>query len=71
VGQKSKLGKYVWLFPYVVLTNDPHPPSNTLIGVQIDDFAAVATKTVVLPGVKIGKHTLVGAHSLVREDVEP
>src|SRR5882762_5014556 len=25
VGKLSRVGNYVWLFPYVVLTNDPHP----------------------------------------------
>jgi len=27
IGQHSEVGDYVWIFPYVVLTNDPHPPS--------------------------------------------
>lgn len=26
VGQKSIVGDYVWIFPYVILTNDPTPP---------------------------------------------
>ncbi|MBL8630557.1 MAG: N-acetyltransferase [Rhodospirillaceae bacterium] len=71
IGQKSKVGNFVWIFPYTVLTNDPHPPSTVLIGCEIQDFAAVATMTVVLPGVIVGKHSLVGAHSLVVKDVEP
>lgn len=69
VGHKSTIKDYVWIFPYVVLTNDPHPPSNTLVGVTIEEFAVVATMTVVLPGVTIGKDALVGASSLVRFDV--
>lgn len=69
VGHKSTIKDYVWIFPYVVLTNDPHPPSNTLVGVTIEEFAVVATMTVVLPGVTIGKDALVGASSLVRADV--
>lgn len=66
IGQKSKIGNCVWIFPYVVLTNDPHPPSNILIGVSIDDFAVIATMTVVLPGAKIAKGCLVGAHSSIK-----
>lgn len=69
IGQKSKIGNYVWIFPYVVLTNDPHPPSELLIGCEVSDFAVIATMTVVLPGVKIASHTLVGAHALVNRDV--
>ncbi len=69
IGQKSKIGNFVWLFPYVVLTNDPHPPSITMIGVSIDDYAVVATMSVILPGVKIARHSLIAAHSMVSKDV--
>ena len=71
IGQKSVIGNFVWIFPYVVLTNDPHPPSNYLHGVVIEDFAIVATMSVIMPGVTIGKDALVGAHTLVRKDVPP
>lgn len=71
IGQKSHVGEFVWIFPYVVLTNDPHPPSNTLVGVTIDPFAVIATMSVVLPGVRVGADALVGASSLVRTDVSP
>ena len=71
IGQKSKIGNFVWIFPYVVLTNDPHPPSNICIGCEIDDYAAIATMSVILPGVKVGKGALVAAHSSVHRDVEP
>jgi UDP-3-O-[3-hydroxymyristoyl] glucosamine N-acyltransferase len=26
IGRQSSIDDYVWIFPYVVLTNDPHPP---------------------------------------------
>jgi acetyltransferase-like isoleucine patch superfamily enzyme len=70
IGQKSVIGSYVWIFPYVVLTNDPHPPSNVLKGVTVEDYAIIATMSVVLPGVTIGKGSLVGAHSAVNRDTE-
>lgn len=71
IGQKSKIHDYVWLFPYVVLTNDPHPPSNVCIGCEIKTFAVIATMSVVLPGVKVGEGALVAAHSSVGKDVLP
>lgn len=71
VGQHTTIGNYVWIFPYVVLTNDPHPPSEIMQGVTIEDYVALATMAVVLPGVVVGKGALVGAHSLVTRDVEP
>jgi acetyltransferase-like isoleucine patch superfamily enzyme len=71
VGQHSKISDYVWIFPYVVLTNDPHPPSNVLKGVTIEKYVAIATMSIVLPGVRISEGALVGAHSSVSRDVEP
>jgi acetyltransferase-like isoleucine patch superfamily enzyme len=71
IGQKSFIKKYAWLFPYVVLTNDPTPPSMNMCGVTIDEFAVIATGSVILPGKKIGRDTLVGAGSIVTKDVEP
>lgn len=69
IGQKSQIGNFVWIFPYVVLTNDPHPPSDRIVGCTIEDFAIVATMSTVLPGVTIGSGSLVGAMTLVRSDV--
>lgn len=69
VGQRTRIGDFVWLFPYVVLTNDPHPPSYEMQGCQVGEFAVLATKVVVLPGKRIGRDALVGAMTLVRDDV--
>lgn len=69
IGQMSTIEDYVWIYPYVVLTNDPYPPMGVLKGVTIRQFAQVATSTVVMPGVEIGENALIGAQSLVRKDV--
>ena len=71
IGQKSVIKDYAWIFPYVILTNDPNPPSENLMGVVIEEFAVVATGAVVLPGIVIGKDALVGAGSVVTKDVLP
>jgi acyl-[acyl carrier protein]--UDP-N-acetylglucosamine O-acyltransferase len=70
VGKKSTVGDFVWIFPYVVLTNDPHPPSNILKGVTVGDYAIIATMSVILPGVKIGEGALIAAHSSLKVDAE-
>lgn len=70
IGQYSKIKNYVQMFPYVVLTNDSKPPSNELIGPFIDEFAVIATGSIIGAGIKIGKHALVGANSFVNHDVE-
>lgn len=70
IGQKSTIGNFVWIFPYVVLTNDPHPPSNTLMGANICDYAVIATMSVVLPGAEIARGCLIGAHSSIKGKTE-
>lgn len=70
IGQHSNIGNYVWIFPYVVLTNDPHPPSEVMMGVTVEDYVAIATMTIILPGVTVREGALVGAHSSVSRNVE-
>lgn len=70
IGQKSVIGNFVFIYPYVVFTNDPHPPSIICKGPVIGDFSQVAVGSVILPDVHIGRHCLIGAQSLVGKDVE-
>ncbi|WP_428421267.1 acyltransferase [Methylibium sp.] len=69
VAKGSRIGHFVWLMPYVMLTNDPTPPSNVRIGCVIDDYAVVAARAVIMPGVRIGTHALVAAGACVTHDV--
>ena len=71
VGKKTRIGDYVWILPYVVLANDPTPPSNQLIGCVIEDFAALSAGSVILPGVTVSQHALVAAAACVTKDVPP
>lgn len=71
VGKKTTIGNFVWILPYVVLANDPTPPSNVLMGCTIEDFASVAASSVVLPGVTVGHHSLVAAQACVTKNVPP
>ncbi|APC42745.1 transferase [Clostridium estertheticum subsp. estertheticum] len=70
VGEKSVIKDYVWIFPHVILTNDPTPPSQTLLGVTVEAYAAIAAGSIILPGVNIGEDSLVGAGSVVSKNVE-
>lgn len=71
IAKNARIGNFVWLFPHVILTNDPRPPNDVMIGVTIEDFAAIAAGSIVLPGVTIGNGALIGAHSTVTRDVAP
>jgi len=70
IGQKSTIGNFVFIYPYVVFTNDPTPPSRVCIGPTVNDYTQIAVFSVLLPGVTIGQHCLIGAGSVVGKNVE-
>lgn len=69
VGKTTIIGNFVRIAPYVVLTNDPTPPSDILMGCVIGDYASISAAAVILPGVNIGCHSLIAAHACVTKDV--
>lgn len=69
VGKASRIGNFVWMSPDVLLSNDPNPPSDQLIGSVVGDFSVIAARSTLLPGVQLGKHVFIAAHSLVGLDV--
>lgn len=69
IGQQSRIGNFVWMFPGVLLTNDPNPPSDEIEGVTLEDYVVVAVKSTLLPGVRVGKGSFVAAHSLVGQNM--
>lgn len=71
IGQLSQVDDFVWIFPYVVLTNDPTPPSENFVGVHLHSFSIVATGALVMPGLEIGQDALVAAGAIVTKPVPP
>ncbi len=75
ITQNSEIGNYVWIFPYVVSTNDKFPPydvvppSKSHKGPIIKDYALITTGSLLMPGVIIGKDSMVGAGSVVSRNV--
>lgn len=63
----------VWVGPSVVLTNAKYPASKYakkhLAGPKIKKGAKIGASVVILPGITIGRDVLVGAGSVVVEDV--
>ena len=70
VGQHTKIMSYVYVFPYVVITNDPIPPSDIRKGVILEPFSIICTRTTILPGIRIGFSSFIGANSLVNKNVD-
>ena len=69
IGQLSVIDDFVWIYPYVVLTNDPTPPSEKFVGVHVCSFAIIATGSIIMPGLTIGTDSLVGAGAIVTRSV--
>ena len=69
IGPLSHIDDFVWLFPHVVLTDDPTPPSENWKGVHVKSFAVIAAGALIMPGVEIGQDALVGAGSVVTKNV--
>ncbi len=79
VGRGVTMGKGVFVGPHVIFTNDIYPRATTPDGRRsdefevaetvVEDYASIGAAAVILGGVKIGSLALIGAGSLVADDV--
>ena len=53
----SRIGKNVFIGPAAVLTNDPFPMCDKMVGVTIEDNAVIGARAVIKAGVTIGKNS--------------
>ncbi len=65
----SRIGKNVFIGPATVLTNDPFPMCNKMIGVTIEDNAIIGARAVIKAGVTVGKSSVVAMGAVVTRDV--
>ena len=71
----SRLGKRVFLGPNVTAADDKYPRVGNIDYTAeppiFEDDCSVGAGAVILPGITIGHHAMVGAGSVVSHDVEP
>ena len=65
----SRIGNNVFIGPSAVLTNDPYPLSDKMIGVTIEDGAMICAGSVIKAGVTVGENSVVGMGAVVTKDV--
>ncbi len=66
---KSRVGDGVFIGPSAVLTNDPYPLSDKMIGVTVQDGAVICAGAVIKAGVIVGRNSVVGMGAVVTKDV--
>ena len=66
----SRIGKNVFIGPAAVLTNDPFPMCDKMVGVTIEDNAIIGARAVIKAGITIGKNSVVAMGAIVTRDVE-
>jgi len=70
--QGITVGDNVFIGPHVVFTNDKYPRARgewTVAPTIVEDGASIGANSTVLSGVCIGKNAMIGAGSLVAENV--
>lgn len=69
----TRVGNDVFLGPNATFTNDKFPRSKQypekFSGIVIEDGASIGANATLLPGIRIGKHAMVGAGAVVTRDV--
>lgn len=69
LGKGVQIGDFVWILPNVLTANDPLPPSDVHLPQVIESLCVVAANCLLMPGVKLGFGSFIGASSVVRRNV--
>ena len=68
-----RVGDDVFIGPNVTFTNDRYPRSGNrqfeCLPTMLEDGCSIGAGAVILPGIRIGKHSIVGAGAVVTKDV--
>lgn len=70
LGTETKIGNFVWIFPGCIFTNDKNPPSGNITASNVDDFAVIMASCLIHPGIKIGKGSVIGSGSEVKNNIK-
>ncbi len=66
---KIRIGNDVFIGPGVRFANDKVPVSDRLTGIMVNDNAIIGISATILPGISIGRRSVIAAGALVTKDV--
>ena len=69
LSERNIIEDYVWIFPFVVLTNVKYSPVSEFLVTRVKEYALIFASAIVLPGITIGENSIIGAGALVTKDV--
>jgi acetyltransferase-like isoleucine patch superfamily enzyme len=69
VSEKNIIEDYVWIFPFVVLTNVKYSPVSDFLVTRVKEYALIFASAIILPGITIGENAIIGAGALVTKNV--
>jgi acetyltransferase-like isoleucine patch superfamily enzyme len=70
LSENNIIDDFVWIFPFVVITNVKHPPIGEFQQTHIKEYAQIFAHAILLPGLTIGKNAIIGAGTLVTKNVD-
>lgn len=69
VAGRTILKRYCFLYPGVIVMDDPAPPSNETSPVQLLEYSQIGAGALIKAGIVVGRHSVIGAGSVVIKDV--
>ena len=61
----------VFIAPGVIFTNDPHPTTDKMVGVYVDDNCIICAGAILKAGITIGQNSVIGMGAVVVSHVPP
>lgn len=65
------IGADCFIGPRVTFMNDKHPPSDDWLYTVVGNHVSIGAGALILPGVTIGTGAVIGAGSIITQDVQP